>query len=55
MNTERNKVTMMQYLLLLEWHVNSYFVLLSSIMILWLNVPSSSWIDIVNGPFNKKN
>jgi len=54
LNSECNKATIKSNLRLLEWQVNSNLVLFSSIMILWLNVPSSSWIDIVSGPCGAK-
>lgn len=44
-----------KYLLHLEWQVMSNLVLFSSILKLWLNDPSSSWMVTVSGPWKKKN
>lgn len=43
-----------KYLLHLEWQVMSNLVLFSSILKLWLNDPSSSWMVTVSGPWNRK-
>lgn len=43
-----------KYLLHLEWQVMSNLVLFSSILKLWLNDPSSSWMVTVSGPWKKK-
>lgn len=39
------------YLLLLEWHCNSWWLALSSICTVCLKEPSSSWIQTVSGPW----